>query len=111
MDADREFGKQEGVMSVNALGVVNSNVSVQSSSENLGKATPPKVPTSHPATTTEDTTSFTSGNHTVQSLSQTALQTIPSRQSKVEALKLAVNSAQYQLDSDKISQSLANADV
>jgi len=95
-------------MSINALGVVtgNSLQEIDKASVAGAKSQPARQPA-----TTEDTTSFTSDQQTVQSLSQTAIQTIPSRQAKVEALKQAVNSAQYQLDSDKIAASLANADV
>ena len=61
--------------------------------------------------TAVDTTSFTAATHTVQSLSKTALQATPARQARVEALRQAVKSAQYQLDSDKISQSIAGSDI
>ena len=61
--------------------------------------------------TAEDTTSFTSSTNSVQSLSKTALQTTPARQVRVEALKQAVKSAQYQPDSAKIAQSLSDSDI
>ncbi len=60
---------------------------------------------------TEDTTSLTSSSDSVQSLTQTALQTIPSRADKVAALKQAVATGQYQLDAAKIAESIANSDV
>jgi flagellar biosynthesis anti-sigma factor FlgM len=60
---------------------------------------------------TEDKTTLSSSSDSVQSLTKTALQTTPSRAAKVEALKLAVNSAQYQLDAAKIAESLSSADL
>jgi flagellar biosynthesis anti-sigma factor FlgM len=99
-------------MSINALGVVTTNSLQEIDKASVASAAAStKGPTVHQQATTEDTTSFTSDKQTVQSLSRTAIQTIPSRQAKVEALKQAVNSAQYQLDSDKIAASLANAEV
>jgi flagellar biosynthesis anti-sigma factor FlgM len=62
-------------------------------------------------TPTEDTTSLTSSSDSVNSLTQAALQTIPSRADRVAALKQSVNSAQYQLDAAKIAESLSNSDV
>jgi flagellar biosynthesis anti-sigma factor FlgM len=61
--------------------------------------------------TAEDTTSFTSATNSVQALSKVASQSVPTRQSKVEALRQAVTSAQYKLDSAKIAHSIANSDV
>ena len=97
-------------MSINALGVVTINSTQQVNHDGAPKTALSKTPVALPHAASEDTTSFTSDKQTVQSLSQTALQTFPSRQVKVETLKLAVNSAQYQLDSAKIAASLANAD-
>lgn len=97
-------------MSINALGVVTTNLPQQISKDGVGKASVSASPTARHQVASEDTTSFTSDKQTVQSLSQTALQTFPSRQVKVEALKQAVNSAQYQLDSAKVAQSLVSAE-
>ena len=60
---------------------------------------------------TEDTTSLTSSSDSVQALTSTALQTIPSRAVKVESLKRAVNNAQYQLDAAKIADAISNSDL
>jgi len=98
-------------MSINALGVVSANSLQEIDNGGVANSASAKNQIARHQATTEDTTSFTSDQQTVQSLSQTAIQTIPSRQARVEALKQAVNSAQYQLDSDKIAASLANADV
>jgi flagellar biosynthesis anti-sigma factor FlgM len=98
-------------MSINALGVAASNVPQIVGNESAVKTAGEKAQPVAQQSTTEDTTSFTSGNSTVQSLSQAALQVIPSRQAKVEALKQAVNSAEYQLDNAKIAESLTNAEV
>jgi flagellar biosynthesis anti-sigma factor FlgM len=97
-------------MRINALGVVNTNLSQQISKDGVEKAPASTSSTARHQVASEDTTSFTSDTQTVQSLSQTALQTFPSRQVKVEALKQAVNSAQYQLDSAKVAQSLVSAE-
>ena len=98
-------------MSINALGVVTTNLTQQVAKDSAAKAPAPKSPTiARHQIASEDTTSFTSDKQTVQSLSHTAIQTFPSRQVKVETLKLAVNTAQYQLDSAKIAQSLVNAE-
>ena len=59
----------------------------------------------------EDKATLSSGSDSVTSLTKAALQPVPSREAKVEALKLAVNSAQYQLDSAKISEALSNTDI
>jgi anti-sigma28 factor (negative regulator of flagellin synthesis) len=98
-------------MSINALGVAASNGLQIVGNDSAAKTAGQKPQTVANHSTTEDTTSFTSGNSTVQSLSQAALQTFPSRQTKVELLKQAVSSAQYQLDDAKIAESLTNADV
>lgn len=63
------------------------------------------------AKATEDTTTLSSGSDSVSSLTQAALQTFPTRAQKVETLKLAVNSAQYKLDSAKIAEALSNSDI
>ncbi len=98
-------------MSINALGVVAVNTPQPVSHEGVAKAATSKSPVVHHTAVSEDTTSFTSDKQTVQTLSKTAIQTFPSRQVRVEALKQAVHSAQYQLDSAKIAASLASADV
>jgi flagellar biosynthesis anti-sigma factor FlgM len=97
-------------MSINALGVVSTNSVQQVANDSAAKAARSKSPTASHSASAEDTTSFISDKHTVQSLSQAAVQVIPSRQAKVEALKQAVNGAQYQLDSAKIAESLVNAE-
>lgn len=99
-------------MSIKALGVVSTDSLQQVDKESAATSAAAKgQQTARHQISSEDTTSFTSSQQTVQSLSQTALQTFPTRQVKVEALKQAVSSAQYQLDSAKIAQSLANSDV
>ncbi len=60
---------------------------------------------------TEDTTSLSSSSDTVQSLAQTALQSAPARTAKLESLKQAVNSGQYQLDPAKIADALSSSDL
>ncbi len=59
--------------------------------------------------TAEDTTSFNATTNSVQELAKAAAQVSPTRQVKVEALRQAVKSAQYQLDSAKIAQSIADS--
>lgn len=63
------------------------------------------------AQNTEDTTNLSASSDTVQSLTQTALQTDSARAQKVESLKQSVSSGQYKLDAGQIADSLANADV
>jgi flagellar biosynthesis anti-sigma factor FlgM len=63
------------------------------------------------AASTEDTTSLSSVSQSVESLTQTALQTTPTRQARVENLRQAVNNAQYQLDAAQIADSLSSAIV
>ena len=98
-------------MSVNALGVVSATSlhQVQSDSVTIGSGS--KGQAARYQVTSEDTTSFTSDQQTVKSLGQAAIQTFPTRQEKVEALKQAVNGAEYQLDSAKIAEALVSADV
>jgi flagellar biosynthesis anti-sigma factor FlgM len=62
-------------------------------------------------TSTEDTTTLTSTSDAVQSLTQIALQPLPSRAEKVAQLKQAVNSAEYELDSAKIAEALSGAEI
>lgn len=83
---------------------------VQGKSPSTGAASKTSS-SAQPKQTADDTTSFTSSTNTVQSLSKTALQTTPSRQVRVEALKQAVKSAQYQLDTAKIAQSLSDSEI
>jgi flagellar biosynthesis anti-sigma factor FlgM len=98
-------------MVVDRYGVASANFSQQVQDQSLSTSAT-RSSSSAPATpAAEDTTSFTSATSSVQSLSQTAIQTIPSRQVKVETLRQAVNSAQYQLDTAKIAQALANSDI
>jgi len=97
-------------MSINGLGVVNIDFNQQVDNNSTGKASPAKSQ-AQVKTGGEDTTSFTSDPQTVKTLSAAALVPATSRQARVDALKQAVDSAQYQVDSDKISESLANADV
>lgn len=95
-------------MSINALGVVVTNSAQQINHEGVPKAAGSKTPVVHqPAS--EDTTSFTSDKATVQTLQRAAIEPLPSRQTRVEALKQAVHSAQYQLDNAKIAASLVDA--
>ena len=76
----------------------------------VGKASNGTSQVSAQPASTEDKTTFSSSSAAVQSLTKTATQTFPSRESRVESLRQAVNSAQYQLDADKIAESLVNAD-
>jgi anti-sigma28 factor (negative regulator of flagellin synthesis) len=99
-------------MVVDRFGVATTDFSKSVQSKTLATtATAKSAGSTQAKQTAEDTTSFTAATNTVQSLSKTALQAVPSRQAKVEALRQAVNSAQYQLDSVKISESIANSDV
>ena len=99
-------------MVVDRFGATTTDFSKSVQSKTLTGAAPAKSAASvQPKQTAVDTTNFTAATNTVQNLSKTALQTTPTRQAKVEALRQAVKSAQYQLDSDKISQSIANSDI
>jgi flagellar biosynthesis anti-sigma factor FlgM len=99
-------------MVVDRLGTATTDFSESVQSKTLSGPAATKTNGSvQPQQTAEDTTSFTAATSTVQTLSKTALETTPTRQAKVEALRQAVNSAQYQLDSDKIAQSIANSDI
>ena len=77
----------------------------------VDRSTTDKGLTNTAATSREDKTTLTSNSPAVQSLTKTAIETSPTRQAKVESLRQTVNSAQYQLDADKIAESLANADI
>lgn len=60
----------------------------------------------------EDTTTLSAGSDSVQSLTKAALETSPAvRAAKVAALKQAVNTSQYQLDSAKIAEAIFSADL
>jgi len=99
-------------MVVDRFGAATTDFSKPVQGKTLANTAPAKAAGSaQPKQTAVDTTSFTASTQTVQALSKTALQTTPTRQAKVEALRQAVKSAQYQLDSDKISQSIASSDI
>ena len=98
-------------MSVNALGVGSANSLQQVNSDSIAIGSGAKGSASTQRVASQDTTSFTSDQQTVQTLGQSALQIFPTRQEKVEALRQAVNGAQYQLDSAKIAEALVSADV
>ena len=99
-------------MAVNLHGLANTGSTSQVDNSNVAKTTNPKnLPFVAKKPRAEDTTNFTSDTTSVKSLTQTALETSPSRQVRVESLKQAVSSAQYKLDADKIAASLADADV
>jgi len=59
---------------------------------------------------TEDTTTLSSSTDSVNSLTNTALQSVSGRQSKVDSLKAAVSSGQYKLDATKIAEALSSSD-
>jgi anti-sigma28 factor (negative regulator of flagellin synthesis) len=99
-------------MVVDRFGVATTDFSKPVQGKTLAtSATAKSASAAQTKQTAEDTTSFTAATNTVQALGKTALQTTPTRQAKVEALRQAVNSAQYQLDSVKISESIANSDI
>jgi flagellar biosynthesis anti-sigma factor FlgM len=60
---------------------------------------------------TVDTTSLTASTGAVQSLTNQALLTIPTRAEKVAALQAAVTTGQYQLDADRTALALTQADL
>ena len=98
-------------MSVNALGVATATSLQQVSSDSVKTFSGSRSVASRQQPAAVDTTSFTSDKQTVQSLGQAALQTFPTRQQKVEALREAVNGAQYQLDSAKIAEALVSSEI
>ncbi len=68
-----------------------------------------KVPLT--AKTSEDKTTLTTGSDKVQTLTNAALATASTRAARVETLKQAVSSGQYQLDSSKTAKALTSADA
>lgn len=98
-------------MNVNGISIVSTDAASKVQKDAVSKPVTVTTHSDAKKPTTQDTTNFTSTNHTVQSLTKTALQTFPTREAKVEALKQAVKGAEYQLDSAKIAASLANANV
>ncbi len=59
----------------------------------------------------EDKTTLSSGAESVSNLAKAALEVTPSRAARVAALKQAVSTAQYQLDTAKIAAALSASDV
>lgn len=59
-------------------------------------------------TSGEDRATLTSGSASVASLVSTALTSPEIRQDKVDSLRQAVSSGQYELDPDKIAESILN---
>ena len=74
-----------------------------------GTHTDKKLPLT--AKTSEDKTTLTSNSSKVQTLTNAALTTSTARAAKVDALKQAVSSGQYQLDSSKTAEALTSAKV
>jgi len=100
------------VVAINLYGPTTTDSTRQVDNTSVDKvATTNTHSVSQKPATQEDTTAFTSDSDAVQSLTKAALEVFPSRQVRVEALREAVSSAQYQLDSDKIAASLVDADI
>ena len=74
-----------------------------------GTHTEKKLPLT--AKASEDKTTLTTGSDKVQTLTNAALATASSRSAKVELLKQAVSSGQYQLDSSKTAKALTSANA
>ncbi len=98
-------------MTIGLNGSASTDSTRQVDNNSVQQTSAKNVPFVAKKPTTEDTTAFSSDTNAVSSLTQSALQTSTTRQARVESLKQAVNSAQYQLDADKIAASLANSDV
>jgi len=99
-------------MAINLYGPPAAGPTSQIDGTGLDKAAISQNKSAAPSTVPqEDTTAFSSTATAVDTLTQAALQTVPTRQQKVESLKDAVNGAQYQLDAAKIAASLASSDL
>lgn len=79
-----------------------SELSSELSSQQAGAQSATRTSTS----STEDSATFTSNSHSVSSLVSTALSSPEVRQDKVDSLRLAVSSGQYELDPAKIATSM-----
>ncbi len=97
-------------MVINLFGAATPEAASQTSSINPQGSGSPSGVSNSPTQTTEDTTSL-SASGSVQSLTQTALQTFPTRAERVQALQQAVNEGQYQLDADKIALAMSSSDL
>jgi flagellar biosynthesis anti-sigma factor FlgM len=78
------------------------------SSELSSQQVSPQSATQTSSTDAEDRATFTSDSTSVNSLVSTALQFPEVRQDKVDNLRQAVNSGQYQLDPSKIAASMVD---
>lgn len=97
-------------MVVDRFAAATAEYSQQIHSKAVANSAASKAPSStRTKQTTEDTTSFNADRNSVQGLAKAAVQVSRTREAKVEALRLEVKSAQYQLDSAKIAQSIADS--
>lgn len=100
-------------MRIDAYGITIPGTSTQLETINASKSTSHESKLGVSQTSADDTTTLSSTSAktaSIHSLVSTALATTPSRAAKLEALKEAVSSAQYKLDSDKIAEALSSAE-
>jgi flagellar biosynthesis anti-sigma factor FlgM len=95
-------------MNINGINTSRSVTAdkVQKDSSNKTFVATPTPEARHQSSQDKVTTSST-----VESLTRAALEPVPARQAKVNALKQAVKEGQYQPDARKIADSLAKATV
>jgi flagellar biosynthesis anti-sigma factor FlgM len=98
-------------MIINATTISRPVAVVSIQKENLSNRQPARTYSEAEQQPSQDKVSFSSTDHVAASLTRAALQSLPSRQAKVDALKQTVSAGEYQLDSAKIAASLANASV
>jgi flagellar biosynthesis anti-sigma factor FlgM len=66
-------------------------------------------PASVPSSTEQDEATLSLDRDGVSTLSSQAMATAPTRQDRIDALRLAVNSGQYKIEPDKIADAMLNA--
>ncbi len=99
--------KRRCVVRLDLYGAAATDSTQQLSSTELAHAAAAKDATKAKPSAIEDKTTLSSGTDSVKTLTKSALEVAPTRAAKVAALKQAVSTAQYQLDSAKIADALS----
>jgi flagellar biosynthesis anti-sigma factor FlgM len=102
----------EVAMKIEGVGPVEAQLPVDNVAARVASSGQASIQASTQASTqgaAQDWTSFHSDNNSVLSLTSQALASPEVRQGTVDALRLSVNSGQYQVNASKIADSISNS--
>lgn len=97
-------------MSLDLYGVKTTDSTKQLGSTDLTHASLAKDAAKAKTSAIEDKATLSTGTDSVKTLTKAALEVTPGRAAKLAALKQAVSTAQYRLDSVKIADALSASD-